>query len=365
MFNFLLKYRQKKNFTGWREDDRSESEKEKDYLHEERVFYRGENPSQIEYPFGNERILTSPYPYVNQLGVGSCVLHGTTLAKEIENKNDNGSYVKLSKLFPYRLRSNYPEAGTIPIEAFEILRKTGSPLYSTVPNVKTEAEAIAFKPSTQDYNESRLSSGGTYFRLKNLYNDIYSLASIAQNGHGVAICIFATVEEWRLSEPKIINKNLTVDKAVVRHEVTILPKSGHTKNGIRYVTIQDSSPFGYIYLRHISEDFIKARCTFAAYWDNVTIAKSANYPKYNFTKTLKYGDWNEEVRNLQKLLIAEGLLAEDCATGYFGGATLAGIRLFQAIYADSILAPIGLTEPTRVWGSQCIKQANLLIKKNG
>lgn len=344
-----------KIFTGVLEDVRSPEEKEKDYLHEERVY------GAVSDPFSNWRIIRSPYPLIDQKRVGSCVLHAHTLALEIERKNDLGFYSQLSKLFPYRLRSNYPGAGTVPSEAFDILAKTGTPIYGTVPNVGTESEAVAYTPTGQHYTEAKINRGDKYYKLDNP-KDINTIAQIAQNGHGVLICIYANNAEWKLVEPKIITKNLWIDDAEVHHEICVLPFSGHTVNGKKYVTIQDSARFGSIQLRYVSEDFIKARCTLAGYWDTVKVLATGEYPKYQFSLTLRVGSQGEEVKNLQKLLVAEGLLPADCTTGYFGGYTLAGVRAFQEKYKDEILTPIGLTVADHTWGPQCRKKANVLCR---
>jgi len=292
-------------------------------------------------------------------------MDGVSLAYGIEKLNDKNEFTNVSKLFPYRLRANYPNAGTYLPNAFQIFSSVGSPLYATVPNVDTEEEATAYTPTQQQYKEALINRGLTYWFLSNP-RDINEIAQVAQNKHGVAICIFASQKEWSMEVPAVLDSSLTRENAYVRHCICVLPKSGHIINGVKYVTIQDSSPFGGIYLRHLSEDFIKSRAypekEYAGYWDTLKVLGTGEKPKYTFTKVLKVGSSSDEVKQMQKLLISEGLLADDCATGYFGGYTLAGVRAFQNKYADEILTPIGLTEPTNVWGSQCIAKANKLCK---
>lgn len=50
---------------------------------------------------------------------------------------------------------------------------------------------------------------------------------------------------------------------------------------------------------------------------------------YNFTKALSVGVRSNEVTELQKVLIAEGLLKVDAPTGYFGQLTRAAVIAFQ------------------------------------
>lgn len=69
-------------------------------------------------------------------------------------------------------------------------------------------------------------------------------------------------------------------------------------------------------------------------------------PKHTFTKSMVYGDRNDEVKWLQRCLIWEKLLKKDLDTGYFGTLTLRAVMAFQEKYADKILKPIGLTKGT-------------------
>jgi peptidoglycan hydrolase-like protein with peptidoglycan-binding domain len=50
---------------------------------------------------------------------------------------------------------------------------------------------------------------------------------------------------------------------------------------------------------------------------------------YNFTRALSVGVRSDEVTELQKVLIAEGLLKIDAPTGYFGSLTRAAVIAFQ------------------------------------
>ncbi|KKW39351.1 MAG: Endopeptidase, cell wall lytic activity, partial [Parcubacteria group bacterium GW2011_GWA1_54_9] len=51
---------------------------------------------------------------------------------------------------------------------------------------------------------------------------------------------------------------------------------------------------------------------------------------FNFTKALTVGVRSDEVTELQKVLIAEGLLKIDAPTGYFGELTRAAVQAYQA-----------------------------------
>lgn len=340
-----------KYYTGVEADPRSAEQRKTDYLHEERLL------SLSGDPFGNHQIKTMPYPDDDQLGVGSCVPHGVGAALAVAAMAARKAYIRLSWTAAYRLRSNYPEIGCWLQDIFDKYRKPGAPLYTTLPDPQTEAQAAAAVVTDQMKLEAEIFEGLEYYIIT-IPNNIVTLAGLAQQGKAVPIIFYSTYDEWAQEYPTIKDPKLAAPGAEVRHCVMVLPNSGFTKGGKRYVSIKDSAHFGDRTLRHISEDFITARVYGAGYWDSVNIIGSGDKPKHTFTKTLAFGARGEEVTWLQKLLISEGLLPSDCATGLFAGRTLAGLHAFQNKYADKILVPIGLDAPTDTFGSMSIAQAN-------
>lgn len=339
------------------EDTRSQAEKDRDYIHEERLPGAGAGD-----PFGNERIKQSPYPLENQYKTSSCVPHAVLLAFGIALVRAGLPFLRLAQMFVYRLRQNYPYEGSIIPNIFEIIRTIGAPLKTSLdtPRTESEANAISLKAVDALRAEAATHKGIRYFFLAN-FNSIDSIAEIAQRGIAVPITFYSTYDEWAREVPVIKEPNLqrSDPEANVSHEVCVLPNSGHKKGGVRYVTIQDSVDWGGTQIRHVSEAFIKLRVSTAGYWDEVSAGLGPR-PHYSFSLICKSGARGEEVRQIQLLLISEGLLPNDCATGYFGGLTLAGVRAFQSRYADEILVPLGLTEPTNTWGKMCIAKANRL-----
>lgn len=354
LLNWILSFFKSPYFTGLLPDNRSQADIEKDYMHEERV----QSTVPVD-PFGNTQIALSPYPYVSQNSTSSCVTHAVGLGLSIQRKLDSNTYYGLAPIFPYRLRSNYPGEGSIPANIYDIYHNFGAPLEDTVPTPMYESEANALVVTTQMFNEAAIFKGNAYFKL-GTPNDITAIAGIAQQGHAVALCLFATYDEWAQQYPQIYNPTLKQANAEVSHEVCVLPYSGFILNGIKYVAIQDSAWFGGWKLRYLSEAFITARITESRYWTSVSTLSTGTPPKFTFTQTLKVGVTSNEVKQAQLLLISEGLLPSDCATGYFGGLTLAGVRAFQEKYAADILLPQGLMAPTGFWGTGCIKKANQL-----
>ncbi len=339
-------------FTGVLTDTRTQSQKDQDYAHEERA------AAVTTDPFGNVQITESPYPYQNQFGTSSCVPHAIGMAYAIERGVKD--FVALSYIFAYRLRSNYAGEGSVPAEMFGIYHNFGAPLYSTLPTPQTESQANAVSLTQQMYTEAKIYRGANYYRITSGGNNIDNIAAVAQQGHAVVMCLFATYDEWARQYPVVSNPNLTQGAAEVNHEICVLPYSGFIKDGVKYVAIQDSAWFGGWKLRYVSETFIKMRVTESRYWVGVQTLGVGPKPVYTFTQNLSVGSKGPEVIALQKLLISEGLIPNDCATGNFLGITLAGVKAFQDKYASDILLPNGLLVPTGYWGPASIKMANKL-----
>ncbi len=76
----------------------------------------------------------------------------------------------------------------------------------------------------------------------------------------------------------------------------------------------------------------------------------------------KIGDWNNEIREIQLFLQKEGFLKGDnLVYGYFGNETELAVKKFQAKYANEILKPWGLSNPTGYWYKTTQSKANKLI----
>ena len=79
-----------------------------------------------------------------------------------------------------------------------------------------------------------------------------------------------------------------------------------------------------------------------------------------FSKYLKRGDRGEEVKKVQKFLKERGYFSYPQITGYFGSITEEAVKAFQEAYADEILRPWNLKQPTGWWYKTTIKKANEL-----
>lgn len=344
--------------TGVLPDPRPQEEKDKDYQHEELAM--GLSIPQSIY---GSKITESPYPIENQGATNSCIPHSGTLASGILLKSISGFFVRLSKIFLYRLRSNFPDIGMYLQNMADLMISKGVPLLSSAPTPSTEELCNTFSLTAEMITEASTNKVDSYINVK-YANQIDTLAEIASKGTPISILIYATRAEWSQVYPQIYNKFLTVDNAEVQHCITILPNSGFIENGLKYVTIQDSAFFGGFHLRNLSETFIKSRLYGALYFAKLEYQAGLGVrPKHHFdtTKPLTLGMNSIEVIALQKCLQFEGLFpqAQEC-TGYFGGLTRAGVKKFQDRYADFILKPSGAIKPTGDCYSFTLNQLNNL-----
>ncbi|PSO45498.1 MAG: hypothetical protein BRC25_02030 [Parcubacteria group bacterium SW_6_46_9] len=86
-------------------------------------------------------------------------------------------------------------------------------------------------------------------------------------------------------------------------------------------------------------------------------------------KDLSIGDTGESVRKLQKFLNNHGFTVAGSGPGssgqettYFGPATQQAVRQFQKQYSEVVLAPLGLSGPTGVWGNSSQSKAEDVCK---
>lgn len=345
--------RQKEHFTGLDDTPRNPTEVAKDYLHEERV---AATPPQIWF----DKPTSSPYDIENQEYTSSCVPHAVTMSWSIAVKTTLNTSIRLSKMFLYRLRSNFPSPGSNLPEMMDKLKNTGSCLYPTLPDTFSEQDANKIQLSATLFLEAESTKKDIeYFKITNARN-IDLLASVAAKGFGVALLIFATEEEWAQTYPQVIPGTVQVF-APIRHGVCIIDKGGFIENGKKYVTVVDSAHFGEISFRYLSEDFINQRVFAvdgAAYFAPVTHG-SFGKPTYTFTAPLKKDSPRRaDVTALQKILVYEHFLPNECVTGYFGPRTEKAVIALQNRYAPAILTPAGLTQGTGIAGPSTINWLN-------
>lgn len=354
IIGFIKNLFRKKYDTGLLPDLRLPEDKKKDFLHEE----ISADSALSEYG-KKENVKT--YPPTSQYSTLSCVAHANTLNLGIENEIEGEGFVALSPAFFYRYRVGYPSGGMSGDDAGKIAKNIGACKYEMLKTPYNEIDINNVVITPEMIENAKIYRARNYVSISQ-YNDIDVINSILSQGKAITIMIYATVREWAQVYPTIMD-NVSPNSAPIRHAICALPNSGFIENGKRYITIQDSSPFGGISIRYVSEDFIRQRCFYANYFLNLKNEPIGDKPRYTFSHILSLGMNNEDIRNLQLCLAYEGIHPKNACTGLFGGITLKSVNEFQLKYKEDILYPGGRKTPTGIVGMYTIAKLNQLYSK--
>lgn len=175
----------------------------------------------------------------------------------------------------------------------------------------------------------------------NVASNIDLIAQAIENNNGMVIGITGSQNgTWRSVYPKppvagqdLWNHWLYVGKAKLI-------------NGKKFIAVKNSwgDATGDLGWQWIGEDYFKSTPVIGIpIWSGWTMVFKPYDESfhYNFTKTLKIGDNNEDVRALQKALTQEGMF-KGKNDGVFGKITFASVEIFQARYGlvvDGVVGP--------------------------
>lgn len=359
----------KPSATGLLPDNRSIEEKEFDGLTSEIT----SSPSPVPFSYLPSQEQASKYidafPWESQLGENSCVAHSSELAIAIYRTVTLGlPFVQLAPAFIYYYRINTPQPGMIAQDANNITESRGVPPFADYPSPQTDVEIDSNLPSIAVITEASKNIVGSWISAASVNNIDYIAG--AANGLNVAvrICIFATIQEWSMQTPEILNPNITYEQAEVQHCITVLPNSAYLdNNGKRFVIIQDSYFFGSLVYRYVSEDFIASRCMSVNYIVNLQKTPQSRLSAYTFNHDLTIGSTGPDVLALQISLQQLGFFPSIIngkpfiPTGSYFGITKTAVLAFQTAYAEEILQPAGLTQGTGYFGISSRAQMNKLL----
>jgi hypothetical protein len=339
-------------------DDRPVKEKEKDFLHEELAL----GNSLVEYLTRKQADKSKKkYPIANQLGTQSCAAHSGVMALGIQEVYEGKPFKVLSPMFIYRKRKNFPSEGMYVHDVGDICRKFGACPFELLPTPKTEKEANSLFVTGKMEDEAKPYRSGEYFSLTKPIMDEY--VRVCNNLElPIKLCVWGSVKEWSMEIPEILDPKLTLEKAAVRHLVTVLPLSGHTYRNKKYFIIQDSSHFGKKTHRYISEEWLSKRVVVGQYMLSIpNTVEPTPPPLYDFKVNLKVGDTGVDVTRVQEFLKSQGFFPDMPCTEYYGGLTRKGVEDFQIAHSNKILAFFGLTKPTGYWGEKTREVANIIV----
>lgn len=273
---------------GIAEDPRSAEEKAKDFKHSDTA-----GDVIVEW---KEKLDWKKYTPREQDGSLSCC--GQSAAKAIEIVKGG-----VQSAHPiYRSRSNFPDGGMYLANVGECSKKVGTTTELLDPsqfqNETKMNRDIAVQTPTKI-------AGYAFPKHK----DIEEIAQAIEL-HGQCLLIFhCNKSEW-IDIPKFLDKEINFGHCICAVDYFLW-------HGQKVILIEDSTghfnSFDKNGQRLITEDFLLKRCDGAMY-----LIPS----KFQFTKTLKYGMKDPDVKELQRVLSV-------IQTGYFGKLTLEAVKGFQ------------------------------------
>jgi hypothetical protein len=302
------------------------------------------------------------YPKRNQDGSNTCCYQARAKACGILQELKTGEFVEYSAS-DYNKRSN-AGAGAYPVEAFDFLIKEGIGLEALEPSQNMKDEDVAkIKQTVFEKEVAKASLLDGYYALMP-YDFDQIISTLHATKKPIPVGFFATVKEWNLDVPKIIDPSLALEKATVRHEVCATPNYG-IYNGEEGFTIEDSWGSTGINgkgVRWITRAFFEKRnyiqglvpTSFKDYEQiNIQPAK----PRVKLTRDLYYGITDSDVFQLQLVLKYEGLFpANHSGSNYFGEITKRAVENFQDMY--------NIAQPNTAGYGRCGPTTRAFINKN-
>jgi hypothetical protein len=315
----------KKENVGALIDTRPKQEKEKDFLFEEIVA----QTDQVIWQTKPENAWRK-FPIKNQESSNQCVAFSIAKMLGIQHLKDEGEWIDFSATHLYERRSNFPFAGMGGNDVFEIARKDGTTLEVLYPNKthNNDNERLNIK--------NHLAEVGKIFTISNYVflpiQDIETVASVIQRtGKGVMVWYWGTYAEWVRDIPEIRDRNINIMTAPVRHSVVATDYFIH--NGKKALLIEDSWGLnhGMKGRRIITEDFHRERNYFAGHIMNFKFGESKlKDATFTLNTTLQFGQRNNQVIELQKMLQHEGFFPINVSpTNYYGSITARAVLEWQ------------------------------------
>lgn len=300
--------------------------------------------------FDNKQVKQLTATEYNQWYTSSCVFHAFYTQLEYEGILP----APMSQLRGYRKRVNYPQEGSIAVDAYDKIKSGQSPL-ADAPVVPYHTEKMA--------NDMKYVLGNKIVPDFNYFSitDYTQVPREVASGKAVTIFIYATQEEWSREFVDIIEDDMGIldSKAEVRHAVCLIPKGDFTKNKKQWLSVHDSAKFGGRHLRYITYEFLLKRAYYAS-----KVVKAGELPPVQLPPVVgkpiipcQFEDNNGNVRSLQAYLAEHGYLEPQYVTGYYGRITAKAVLWFQLFHHEkfSVKIPQLLEWEGKYWGKESIK----------
>ena len=254
------------------------------------------------------------FPYQYQSSSSSCVAHTEAKIATILYYLLKGNVVKYSPAFFYSQRTNKPNGGMAFSDVVKIGAKKGCLLYDLMP-CNGYSEELMNSMIIEQYQYECADAFKLPENWIELPLDFDTVASTIEATKKPIMLWFQfySGEFFFTSYPRINGNNTSW-----KHSITAVDTT--TKNGVKYIVIEDSADHEENYQKFINREFFE-RCFLARYPKNFQFAIPST------TKPVFDGS----IKSLQEILIYEGLLPTDCNTGYFGNLTKQALIKFQTI----------------------------------
>ncbi len=279
------------------------------------------------------------WPRRDQGMSNTCVFQARAKAAGILREKATGEFVEYSAS-DYNKRSNKPNPGALPVEAFDFWKSQGIGLEVLEPSQRmTDEEVEAVSQSPYEIEVAKISKVENYVALTGFNFDMV-IATLHATQKPIPLGFFGTVKEWNQDIPKIIDASLKLENAKVRHQVCATPNYG-IYQGKEGFTIEDSWGTTGINgkgVRWITRDFFERRnyipglypTAFKSYTD---IGVQPTKPKVFLSIDLEFGMRHPDVRSLQEVYKYEGLFpANHPGSDLFHNVTLDCTKKFQVRY---------------------------------
>lgn len=300
-------------FTGVVGDPREDERVQKGWSVEEilaesaPINWRGKHISEIR-----------TFPVWNQAGSSACVAFSKAKQVSIKVFQETGVWIDFSPSSIYQLRANRPQGGMNIADANDIVKNRGTSLEALMKSQgMSEAEIHAVR-RTKVADLFAKAIAEAVVRYLYVPINIDRIAQTIEAGKAVSLLIYGDYDEYARPVPVVL-KNLTYQQAPIRHEIVAVDYY-LDPSGAKRIRIEDSSHFGGIAVREISEEFLVKRCILADAIDVFTFdPEGGEKPRYDGT-----------IISLQKCLRYEGLFPAGVDfVESFGPITQKAVMAFQ------------------------------------
>lgn len=306
-------------------DTRPQTEKEKDWKHEE-LFGFAAVPLQWV-----EKTNWKQYTIRNQDGSGACGPFAMAIALGRNEEKENGSYINLDPAYIYNKRSNRPAPGMNMINMFELACSIGMPGDVALASDGKNDEELAARTFSNEQVQYALKHKGLNYVF--IRKDIDAIAELIAKGITPIFIVRCQIEEWTTT-PTVLFPEKTKDFNINHFNPFI---DFGLINGKKVLVHQDSwgSSYGANGLRFMDQAFLDKRVETVGYVVDLPNEKPVEKPHYFFKKNLSYGIMNSiEVSHLQDILKYEGCLNEKIpSTGNFLDLTRLAVMKLQRKYS--------------------------------